>query len=266
MGISSRSIWAIGDLHLSFGTPNKEMDLFGPLWQGHTDKIKAAWDTTVAPDDIVLIPGDISWAMRLNEALPDLRWIDERPGIKILIRGNHDYWWGSARQLRAALPKTIRVIQNDAVIIDDVAVAGARLWDTPAFNFKSIIDMKATATMPKEKDIEKDEEIFRRELGRLETSLNLLPKEAAVKVAMTHFPPLGLDLMPSAVSELFERYGVSLVVFGHLHSFKKDLPPLFGTARGVRYVLCSSDYLNFSPICVMHRGPTLTIRSTKGSS
>ena len=100
--MSHFSVWAIGDPHLSFGVPHKEMDLFGPLWKNRADKIKAAWDATVAPDDIVLIPGDISWAMRIEEALPDLQWIDERPGIKILIKGNHDYWWGSISKVGAS--------------------------------------------------------------------------------------------------------------------------------------------------------------------
>ncbi len=248
------SVWAIGDLHLSFGVKNKEMDLFGPEWHNHADRVKAAWDATVAPDDIVLIPGDISWAMRLEQALPDLRWIDERPGTKILIRGNHDYWWESLSKVRAALPKSLHVIQHDAVCINGLCIGGARLWDTPEYTFNAIIDMKPMTAAPKVKEEGKDAEIFRRELGRLEASLQHLPKEAFLKIAMTHYPPIGTDLLPSSASSLFERYGVSLVVFGHLHSFKRGLPPLFGTARGVRYVLCSCDYLNFAPICVVRNG------------
>jgi predicted phosphohydrolase len=252
--MSHFSVWVIGDLHLSFGVPNKEMDLFGPSWKNHADTVKAAWDTAVAPDDIVLIPGDISWAMRLEEALPDLAWIDERPGTKILIKGNHDYWWGSLTKVRAALPKSIRVIQHDAVDINGIAIGGTRLWETSEFHFNSIADIKPTATPPKAREEGKDEEIYRRELGRLETSLQHLPKEAALKIVMTHYPPIGIDLAPSSASSLFERYGISLVVFGHLHSFKKGLPHLFGTARGVRYVLASCDYLNFSPLCVVRDG------------
>lgn len=252
--MSDFSIWAIGDLHLSFGVPSKEMDVFGPSWKHHADTIKASWDALVAPEDIVLIPGDISWAMRLEEALPDLQWIHERPGTKVVIKGNHDYWWGSLTKLKAALPPSIHVIQNTAVEINGVGIAGARLWDTSEFSFQSIIDFKTTEIAMKAKEGEKDEDIFRRELGRLEASLQQLPKSSSLKIAMTHYPPIGLDLAPSSVSALLEQYGVQLAVFGHLHSCKKDLPPLFGTARGIRYVLCSCDYLHFSPVRVVHNG------------
>ena len=243
----TRSIWAIGDLHLSFGTPNKEMDRFGPEWKDHADAVKRAWDASIAPDDLVLIPGDISWAMRLSGALPDLEWIGQRPGIKVLIRGNHDYWWGSISQVRAALPPTVHAINNDVFSIDGIAVAGARLWDSSTINCGSVIQMRPTGGPMEEKEPQKDEEIFRRELGRLEMSLKQLPKDASLKIGMTHYPPIGLDLQPSQPAALFEQYGVQIAVFGHLHSFKEGLPPLFGTARGVRYVLCSCDYLKCTP-------------------
>ena len=252
--MSHGSIWAIGDLHLSFGVPQKEMDVFGPAWENHAGKIKDAWDQKVGSDDIVLIPGDISWAMRLEEALPDLEWIDQRPGKKVLIKGNHDFWWGSISKVRAALPPTIRALQNDAIEINGFGIAGARLWDTPEFRFDPIIEMKPSIAPPKVKEEGKDEEIFRRELGRLEASLQQLSKEASIKIAMTHYPPIGLGLAPSSASLLLERYGVTLAVFGHLHSFKQGLPPLFGISRGIRYVLSSCDYLNFAPICVVRNG------------
>jgi predicted phosphohydrolase len=252
--MSHFSVWAISDPHLSFGVPHKKMDLFGPLWNNHSDTIKASWDAVVSPDDIVLIPGDISWAMHLSDALPDLNWLDERPGTKILIKGNHDYWWGSLSKVRAALPKSIRVIQHDAVNINGIAIGGARLWDTTEFTFNSIIDIRPIAATPKVQEEGKDKEIFRRELNRLEASLQHLPKDAPLKIVMTHYPPIGTNLLPSSASSLFERYGVSLAVFGHLHSIRQGLPPLFGTARGIRYALCSCDYLNFSPLCVVRNG------------
>lgn len=233
------------------------MDLFGPSWRGHAMTIKAAWDRHVAPDDLVLIPGDISWAMRLEEAMPDLQWIDERPGTKVLVKGNHDYWWSSLNKVRKALPPSIRVIQNDAAVCDGIAIAGTRLWESPEFSFETLIDIKPTASTARAKEPEKGEEIFRRELGRLEASLQQLPREASLKIAMTHYPPIGHDLQPSAVSALLEKYGVSLAVFGHLHALKEGLPPLFGTARGVRYVLCSCDYLRFSPLCVAQNGTVI---------
>jgi predicted phosphohydrolase len=244
----SRTIWAISDLHLSFGTSNKKMDLFGPEWEHHDQKIQQAWDSSIAPDDIVLISGDISWAMRIEDAMPDLQWVAQRPGIKVLIRGNHDYWWSSASKVRKALPMGMFVIQNDAVCFDNIAIAGTRLWDSPEFDFSEIIDMKTTALPMKNHEEMKDEEILDRELHRLELSLQALPKEASIKIALTHYPPVGTTMAPTRASALFEKYGVNLVVFGHLHSLKKGLLPLFGSARGVRYVLSSCDYLNFKPL------------------
>lgn len=252
--MSHVAVWAIGDLHLSFGVPNKKMDLFGPAWRDHAATLQKAWDRLVSPNDIILIPGDISWAMRLEQALPDLQWIDERPGTKVLIKGNHDYWWASVTQVRKALPPSLHVIQNDALSFGNIAIAGAKLWDTPEFSFDSLIDIQPTSFTSGPKDRTNDEDLFRRELGRLEASLQHLPKEASLKIAMTHYPPIGTDLMPSTVSALLEQYGVSLAVFGHLHSFKEGLPPLFGTARGVRYALCSCDYLHCSPLCVARDG------------
>ena len=244
---TSMSIWAIGDLHLSFGTEHKEMSVFGPAWERHVDLLEASWDSSVAPNDLVLIPGDISWAMRLEEAIPDLEWIDKRPGVKVIIKGNHDYWWGSISKVRKALPPSIHALQHDVFCLNSIAIGGTRLWDSPDVDCRELIAMKEGVGIapPEKKD---EEEIFRRELNRLELSLRLIPKDAAIKIAMTHFPPIGPSLAPTMASALFEQYGVQIVAFGHLHSFKEGLGPLFGTARGVRYVLCSGDYLRFAPI------------------
>src|SRR4029077_20470111 len=109
-------IWAIGDLHLSFGCKSKEMHVFGESWLDHHEKIRTVWDSVVAPDDLVLIPGDISWAMHIEEAMADLEWIDKRPGFKVMIKGNHDYWWHAIGKVRKALPKSIHAIYNDAFV------------------------------------------------------------------------------------------------------------------------------------------------------
>lgn len=244
----SRTIWAIGDLHLSFGTPNKKMDIFGPSWVDHAKKIQMAWDSSIHPDDIVLIPGDISWASRPDEAMPDLQWVDERPGLKILVRGNHDYWWGSASKVRSILPKSLRIIHNDSISLDGLAIGGTRLWDSTEFSFERIIDRKPMVSTQKISEVHQDAEIFLRELHRLELSLQSIPKDAPIKIAMTHYPPIGLDLAATKASALFEQYGIHIVVFGHLHSLKPQSAPLFGTARGVSYHLCSCDCIDFSPL------------------
>jgi predicted phosphohydrolase len=225
------------------------MELFGPEWEDHPKKIASAWDTIVSNDDLVLIPGDISWALRLKDALPDLEWIEKRPGIKVIIKGNHDYWWSSLSKVKEVLPPSIHLIQNSSVTIGEVSIAGTRLWTSPEYSFDHIIDFKPCITEKKrpEKD---DAAIFQREITRLEMSLKSLPKEAKIRIAMTHFPPIGIDLAPSAASALFEKYGVSLVVFGHLHSLHKELLSLFGSARGVHYELTACDFVQFSPKCL----------------
>ena len=240
-------IWAIADLHLSFGVSNKTMDLFGPEWTNHAVQIAENWDEKISTDDLVLVPGDISWAMRLDEAKPDLEWLEKRPGTKVLIRGNHDYWWGSKNKVKKALPPSVHIIQNDSLLINGVGIAGTRLWDSPEYSFNEIIDFKPTKTPPKPYS-EKDKEIFNKELSRLEMSLKTLSPDTHLRIAMTHFPPIGLDLQPSSCSQLLERYGITLCLFGHLHSLNKK--QLFGTARGLSYELTSCDYLDFAPLHV----------------
>jgi uncharacterized protein len=239
-------IFAIGDLHLSFGTPGKEMDIFGPVWAGHHEKIRNFWDREVQKEDLVLIPGDISWAKTLEEAAHDLAWIGDRPGVKVLIRGNHDYWWQSISKVRKALPPSCHALQNDAFLYKDIGIAGTRLWDSSEYSFSECIDMKTPIGKEeiKEKYTEDDEKIFRRELLRLEASLQELPKSTRLRICMTHYPPIGLNLSDSQCSLIFEREHIDHVVFGHLHSLKGGTK-LFGEKNGVQYHLVSCDYLNF---------------------
>jgi uncharacterized protein len=240
-------IWAISDLHLSFGVANKQMDLFGENWVEHARKMAHNWDRLVHEEDLVLIAGDVSWATRLSEALPDLAWIEQRPGTKVIVRGNHDFWWESLSKVRKSLPPSLHVIQNDAYVTPTVAIGGARLWNSTEYSFNAILDYKPG--LPRiEQDTSQDAEIFARELLRLEMSLKQLPIDAPLKIAMTHYPPIGLNLHESLASRLCKKYGVHVVVFGHLHSFKPNLPPIFGTAENIRYVLTSADYLNFCPV------------------
>jgi predicted phosphohydrolase len=241
------SIWAIGDLHLSFGCANKEMHVFGPEWQDHHEKIRAFWDSHVSKEDLVLIPGDISWAMKLPQALPDLQWIDERPGTKVMIRGNHDYWWDSASKVRKNLPTSLYIISSDVFNWHGVSIAGARLWDTKEYNFSSYIEMKpktkeSPVKEPKEED---DEKIFAREKLRLETSLKLLNPDASLRICMTHYPPIGATLEDSSVSKMLEDYHVAISVFGHLHSLKPNIQ-IFGVKNTISYYLVSCDWLQFT--------------------
>ncbi|MCH9608656.1 MAG: hypothetical protein S4CHLAM45_12370 [Chlamydiales bacterium] len=229
-------IWAIADLHLAKGVPNKKMDVFGPNWVNYMDKIEENWRAVVTPDDLVLIAGDISWAMKMEEAKIDLKWIDTLPGTKVLIRGNHDYWWSSATKVRAALPPSLHIVQNDAFVWNGVSIGGARLWDTDEFSFNPHV----------EKDLTR-EKIFLRELNRLELSLKALTTDR--RIVMTHYPPIGADLEPTRASKLLEKYKVNDCIFGHLHNVQKGQLP-FGESGGVHYQLTACDYLGFKPYCL----------------
>jgi predicted phosphohydrolase len=116
-------VWAIADLHLAFGVPNKKMDVFGAQWVDYTDKIEKKWRENIAETDLVLIAGDISWAMRLEDAKPDLDWIHSLPGTKVIIRGNHDYWWTSLSKIKQIMPPSVHVVQNNVYNWQGLSVA-----------------------------------------------------------------------------------------------------------------------------------------------
>ncbi len=244
------SVWAIADLHLSFGVPEKSMEVFGSEWIGYSEKIKANWESAVKPDDLVLIAGDISWAMRPEQAKIDLDWIEALPGTKAMIKGNHDYWWSSLSRVKSILPPSIQIIQNNAFNWEKYSIGGARLWDTDEYGFDAYIDFKEAA-VPSSKEAKPDQEkIFKRELERLELSLKALDQKASKRLVMTHYPPISADLQPSKTASLLEKYRVDICVFGHLHSVKRGAP-LFGERHSIRYYLTSCDYLDFKPLPIV---------------
>jgi len=253
------SVWAIADLHLSFGVAGKAMDPFGPQWENHPKKVEESWRSLISPEDIVLIAGDISWAMTPEQALADLNWIDKLPGTKIMIKGNHDYWWSSLSKVQKVLPQSIHIIQNDSYEINDYIIGGARLWDSSEYDFNEWIDFKDNPLSKKpridlEEKAKEDEKIFERELLRLEVSLKTFDKFGPNKkrLVMTHYPPIGADLKPSKASQIFEKYGVEIVVFGHLHNVKKNLQkPFFGKKNGVSYIMTAADFLDFKPVKIL---------------
>lgn len=247
------AVWALADLHFSFGVPDKEMDVFGSQWKDHPEKIRKHWLENINENDLVLLPGDISWAMHLEDAKADLDWIHALPGTKVMIRGNHDYWWSSLKKIEAILPPSIHLVQNNVYIWNGIAIGGARMWDTPEYTFGQYVDYKDNPRenkLTKVSDPSEMEKIFERELNRLEFSLKEMPKDASIRIAMTHYPPIGADMQPSRTSALLEKYGVSYCVFGHLHNIKPNTLP-YGTKNGVRYILTSCDYLDFKPVKVM---------------
>lgn len=222
------AIYAIADLHLPGGDV-KPMDVFGAHWAGHFDKISQNWRQKVTDEDIVLLPGDISWAMTLAEARRDLEAIGQLPGSKVLLRGNHDYWWSGIGRVRDALPAGMYAIQNDCLCLQDTLICGTRGW-----------------LLPSEQTGADDLKIYQRELLRLNMTLTQARRKSETMpiVCMMHFPPLTDACRDTGFTELMEQYGVDDAIYGHLHGL--GLKTAFkGEHRGTRYHLVSCDGLDF---------------------
>ena len=216
------------------------MDIFGPEWENHAQKVEASWGSTVREGDVVLVAGDLSWAVRLEEAEPDLDWLDSLPGRKVLIRGNHDYWWTTLRKVHAVVGPSVTLLQNNAVQVDRYVVCGARLWSAPDAEWPSWVE---------DEEVAKDEKLWRRELIRLGLSLKDAQNMAGIKVAAVHFPPVGPTGEPTDASRMLENAGVEVCVFGHLHG--PDIAWKDQVIRGIRYILVSCDHIDFMPRLVL---------------
>ena len=221
-------IYAIADLHLSL-TSEKPMDVFGEAWRGHAEKLERNWRERVKDDDLVLISGDISWAMQLSAALPDLSFIGDLPGRKILLKGNHDYWWSAIGRVRSSLPFGMRALQNDSIVEGEVGICGTRGWLCPGnSNFNA-----------------DDQKIYARELDRLTLSLNSLPS-VETKIAMLHFPPFLDKEKGSGFTERLEQAGVRIAIYGHLHG-DANRYAFEGERNGIVYHCVAADKLDFMP-------------------
>ena len=224
-------VFALSDPHLGFAV-NKPMDIFGSRWKDHPEKIRKHWQESVSPDDIVLVPGDISWGMNYAEAVLDLQFLDDLPGRKYICRGNHDYWWTSRKQVAAHTGASITVLQRTAVRCPGFVLGASKGYTTPLWEgYKQA-----------------DEKYYKRELARMKMTL-----EQAMKLAepgerivyMMHYPPV-VDGRPSEFAEYLAESGVSLCVYGHLHgSWPEQVNMEY---RGVQFRIASADYLNFKPL------------------
>jgi predicted phosphohydrolase len=219
-------IFAIGDLHLPGAEP-KPMNIFGDHWANHWGKIRKNWIDKVRQEDVVLLPGDINWAMNLEDAQQGLEEIGVLPGRKIILRGNHDYWWTSISKVRAALPPTMFALQNDSCKINGIHICGTRGWVTPGSrDFTS-----------------HDQKIFYRELNRLKLSLSSAEKAQNI-IVMLHYPPFNDRFSETDMMRILKDYPVSHVVYAHLHG--ADFSHILeGCKEGITYHLVSCDYLNF---------------------
>jgi predicted phosphohydrolase len=242
-------LFAIGDTHLP-STRNKDMDRFG--WAGHPEPLRRAWDEKVGADDVVIVAGDISWATRPAEVTGDLLWLDQRPGKKVLLRGNHDFWWGDSasklRRLFEPYKSFAGFIHNCAVTVGPWVIAGSRLWTAP-----EAPPMPGGGEMG---DEEQRPDYIERETRRLQTSIDdalQLEKKSATpltRVVAVHFPPLYANAAETAFSRTLEAFQPKVCVYGHLHG--PGIGAGFvGPRAGVQYVLASCDAAGFSPALLL---------------
>lgn len=226
-------IYAIGDLHFD-NSKSKPMDIFGKNWIGHEEKIIENWNNKITDKDIVLIPGDISWALKLEGAKYDLEKIDKLPGQKILSKGNHDYWWQSLKKMRDLEFKNIDFIQNNHYIYEDIFIGGTRGW----------------VNIDEGESKERDQKIFNREILRLEMSLDNSKKKFRKKIAMLHYPPFDFSSNPNQFVEVMKRYDVDICIYGHLHA-EGHKYVVEGNIEGIDFHCVSSDFIDFNPKIIL---------------
>lgn len=223
------ALYAIGDLHLSLGT-NKPMDVFGPKWANYVERIRENF-SKLNDDDVIVIAGDISWGMSLEQSLPDFQFIDALPGRKILLKGNHDYWWGTASKMKKFFAEhditTLDILYNNAFFYGGHAICGTRGWFYE--------ETKGEAH---------DRKIMLREVGRLETSLKAAGDRT--KLVFLHYPPKYLGYECPEILDLLDAYHVPLCCYGHIHS-RGCRSAFQGMYHDTEFRLLSADYISFCP-------------------
>ena len=227
------ALFAIADLHLSLGV-HKPMDIFRG-WSDYQERLERNWRAAVTDEDTVVIPGDVSWAMSLEQATPDFAFLQALPGRKLILKGNHDYWWSTRRKIDAYFEangfNTLRIVHNDAVAVGDVAVCGTRGW---------FFDAEADA----------DRKVLLREVGRLNASIDAAEATGALPVVFLHYPPLSRDAVCGELYDTLRARGIKRCYYGHLHgpSIKRAF---CGERDGIRFQLISADALAFQPLKIL---------------
>lgn len=221
------SLFAIADTHLSFGT-NKPMDSF-PGWNDYVKRIEKNWNKIVTADDTVVIAGDISWAMNFDELKADFEFLNNLNGTKIIIKGNHDYWWNTLKKMNEFIDKnhfdTVKILFNNSYIVDGISVCGSRGWMF-------------------EGEDEHDEKVLSREVGRLKLSLD--SAESENKIVFLHYPPITTDSKCDEILSVLKQYGIKKCYYGHLHG-KAAKIAVDDTIDGIDFKLISCDRLSFIP-------------------
>ena len=240
------AIFVIGDLHLSTNSQtNKSMEKFGKRWLGYTEKLRKNWESVVTPEDTVVVPGDISWAMKLEEAESDFRFLDSLPGTKLIGKGNHDFWWNTGAKMNGFFEEnhfhTIKILNNNAYLVEDQVLCGTRGW---------FLEEKQQVTVG---TVDYDK-IINRETIRLKLSLDSAVQLRSERFASTgvappisvflHFPPVWMDFICRPFVDILHEYGNPDCYFGHIHGMY-NVPKEF-VFEGINMRLVSSDALDFS--------------------
>ncbi|MBE6533739.1 MAG: serine/threonine protein phosphatase [Ruminococcaceae bacterium] len=235
------ALFVISDLHLDILTNEKSMEVFGNKWSNYTERLKNNWKSVVSEADTVIIPGDISWALTLEESIHDLKWINDLPGKKILMKGNHDFWWSSAKKMRTFFDEkslsTLEILHNGAVEVENYILAGSRGW----FVDKSV--------QPQNVVNANYDKVLNREKIRLKMSLEEAKKIQEISnkeiLAFFHFPPIWSDFICEELISLLKEYGVSRVYFGHIHGVY-NISSVF-EYEGIKFKMISADFIDFLP-------------------
>lgn len=246
-------IFSIADLHLCISNPQKDMALLSKDWENYVERLERAWDRDITDEDFVLIPGDISWAMKLHEARADLEWIDQRPGKKFLSPGNHDYWWPSSQKKAKELgfssitivDKQVHEVGEDHLL---VAVKGS---EDPQIDFTDAICWQnKTPNVLSKQQKELLAQRVDKECERLERRLQALqetdPEKKKQWILMIHYPPTDPQRNPTKFLQLMQKYPLDCVVFGHLHSLKSSFPGYDFEENRAEQVLCPKPILHFT--------------------
>lgn len=227
------SLYAIGDLHLSLSV-NKPMDIFGG-WENYVERLTENWHNIVAPQDTVVLAGDSSWAMKLEDTRADFDFINKLPGNKIIIKGNHDYWWTTKNKMEVFFAEngfsTLKILHNNHYKYGEYAICGTRGW---------INDNGETA----------DKKVLSREAGRLEASIKSAEKAKLIPIVFLHYPPVFSSDSNFEILEVLQNHGVKKCFYGHIHG-KSCANAINGERDGIEYRLISSDYLQFSPLAII---------------
>lgn len=227
-------LWTIGDLHLSFGS-NKPMDVFGKDWAGHVERLTEGFKR-VGPDDVTVICGDLTWGMDMESCLQDFLYIHRLPGRKIILKGNHDYWWSTAAKAKSFFLEngidSIDILHNNCFFYKDAALCGTRGWMCPVEN-----------------PAPHDKKMMDREIIRLEASLKAAG-ETERKIVFLHYPPIFGRSYAAGMIDVMERFGVRECYYGHIHGAGRSLA-FEGEDRNIRYKLISCDHVGFCPIKIM---------------